>query len=137
MIIVKFQNNFLSFSSMTTTMDKRTTASNHCSMSMPKLTQVEYSVPPSKPFREQFIIEEGIKEEEEDESKRGRRKFGVFLTGSALGGIASTFWTYGQLKQQQVQTLKRYNLLFLSNKSWDIEVDCKSLQLLLEYKIVF
>ena len=61
---------------------------------------------PSKTFStpECFTIEEKSEKNEggDRDSNPGRRKFGVFLTGSALGGIASTFWTYGQLKQQQV-----------------------------------
>ncbi len=83
------------------------------SLSMPKLTNVEaVRTFQSKTFlsQEVFTIEEKeaqseakieVKHEAED-TKRGRRKFGVFLTGAALGGIASTFCTYGQLKQQQV-----------------------------------
>jgi hypothetical protein len=104
-------------------MDKRATNSQR-SLSMPKLTPVEHvrSFPnfdspkhflpensdqlrTSKVFSpaEQFTIEEKSNDKEDEEnSQRGRRKFGVFLTGSALGGIASTFWTYGQLKKQQV-----------------------------------
>ena len=104
-------------------------ASNPRSFSMPKLANVEavYSfinpdrdrprfldeavatratVPNSKSFNtpEQFSIAESSEKDDfnETSSRRGGRKFGVFLTGSALGGIASTFWTYGQLKQQQV-----------------------------------
>ena len=113
-------------------MDKRGSNSNHThnqrSLSMPKLTPIEHvrSFPPNfdsnnsaklfstnsdqlrspKVFSplEQFTIEEKPNEREEEENgQKGRRKFGVFLTGSALGGIASTFWTYGQLKQQQVK----------------------------------
>ena len=104
-------------------MDKRAT-NNQRSLSMPKLTPVEHvrSFPnfdspklflpensdqlrSPKVFSpaEQFTIEEKSNDkEDEDNSQRGGRKFGVFLTGSALGGIASTFWTYGQLKKQQV-----------------------------------
>jgi hypothetical protein len=53
---------------------------------------------------EQFEVDDRPADDPEDDVSRrgGRRKFGVLLTGAALGGIASTFWTYGQLKRQQV-----------------------------------